>query len=200
MFMKYDFTLKDVVAENKENPRTFMIPDQDEIKELEEGDLVKLIFLMDEPTEDGCSAERMWVNITEHKGEDFKGKLDNTPFFIKSLKEGDEICFKAENIATIYGGEAEFDEEKIAFISNRALEKRQINYVCKSDSIDSDEDSGWQLFYGDEDDDYCNDSDHISLIRLVDVLNFEPLLEDVFASDWEQFEYSEEENRFIEVE
>lgn len=198
--MKFDFTLENAAQENRENPRTFMIPNKDEIDELEEGDLVKLIFLMDEPTEDGCSAERMWVNITEHNGDDFKGTLDNTPYFIKSIKEGDEISFKTENIACIYGGESEFDEEKFALISNKALENRQINYACKSDFIDNDEDSGWQLFYGDEEDDYVNDSDNISIIKLEEVLNFEPLLEDVFSSDWEQFEYSEEENKFIEVE
>lgn len=198
--MEYEFTLENAVAENKKNPRTFMIPDKEEIEALEEGNLVKLIFLMDKPMEDGCTAERMWIIITEQKGDDFKGRLDNTPYFIKSIKEGDEISFKAENIATIYGGEFGFDEEKIAFISNRAMEKRQINYVCKSEFVDNEEDSGWQLFYGDEEDDYVNDSDNISIVKLKDVLNFEPLLEEVFASEWEQFEYLEEENRFIEVE
>lgn len=198
--MKYDFTLENTVKEHNNNPRTFRIPDQSEIDALEKGDLVKLIFLMDKPTEDGCMAERMWVNITEHIGDDFKGTLDNTPYFIKSINEGDKISFRAENIATIYGDEMEFDEEKFALISNKALENRQINYICKSDFVENDDDSGWQLFFGDEDDEYCDDSDNISLITLEEVLNFEPLLEDVFSSEWEQFEYSEEQNKFIEVE
>ncbi len=198
--MNYDFTLHNVFDEHNENPRTFLIPDKEEIDELEVGDLVKLIFFMNELAEDGCEAERMWVTITEHQGNDFKGVLDNTPFYIKSIREGDIINFKSQHIATIYGGECSFNEEQFALISNRALENREINYAFRTDDIDNDEDSGWQLFFGDEDDEYCNDSDHISLVKLEEVLSFEPLLEEVFASDWEQCEYSQKDNKFIEVE
>lgn len=198
--MTYDFMLENTVAEHNENPRTFRIPSKDEIDALEMGTLVKLIFLLNEPMEDGCEAERMWVKITEHNNNEFKGILDNKPFFLKNIKCGDEICFKGENIATIYGGESLFDETKFAFISKKALDNRQINYACKSEETDSEEDSGWQLFFGDEEDDYLEDSDNISIITLDEVLKFEPLLEDVFPSEWAQFEYSEEKNEFIEVE
>jgi hypothetical protein len=197
--MTYDFTLENVIDEHNANPRTFRIPSKKEIYELEKGDLVKLIFLLNESAEDGCEAERMWVNITEPNGDDFKGTLDNDPYYLKSIKCEDEISFKTENIATIYGGEFLFDETKFAFVSNKAIENRQVNYACKSEEIDNDEDSGWQLFFGDEEDDYLEDCDNISLLTLEEVLSFEPLLEDIFASEWEQFEYSKKENKFIEV-
>jgi hypothetical protein len=46
---KPEFYLEDVVKQNKEHPRTFLIPDKEEVDGLGAGSLVKLIFVMNKP-------------------------------------------------------------------------------------------------------------------------------------------------------
>lgn len=200
---KQEYYIENVRKLNQQYPRTFLIPTQDEINKIEIGGLVKLIFTMKKTQKNGCKAERMWVEISEKINEMndivFTGKLDNEPYYLKTIKCGDAIIFKAENIAGIYGGKSSFDENLFAIITKKALENRQINYVVKSNEIDSDQDSGWQLFYGDEDDAYLEDSGNASIISLEQALVFEPLLEYVFGEIGGSYEYSVRENKFIEL-
>lgn len=44
----------------------------------------------------------MWVKITNINGDNFTGILDNDPYCLKSVKCGDEIIFKTENIIDTY--------------------------------------------------------------------------------------------------
>lgn len=87
------YYLENAFELNKEYPDTFKIPPQKEIDSLKDGDYVKLIF-----AEENTAAERMWVKITEINGDNFIGILDNDPYGLKSVKCGDKIVFKTENI------------------------------------------------------------------------------------------------------
>ncbi|MHC1683044.1 MAG: DUF2185 domain-containing protein [Clostridiaceae bacterium] len=103
-------------------------------------------------------------------------------------------------MAGIYGGQSPFDEKLFAIITQKALDNRQINWVVRTDDLENEQDSGWQLFYGDESDQYLEDACNAKLISLEQVLSFEPLLESVFSSHGYAYEYSELDNKFIEVE
>ncbi len=120
-----EFHLENVVKKNIEFPRTFLIPVQEEIVKLDIGNLIKLIFVMKRPQKNGCRAEKMWVKITNKQNGVFTGVLDNEPYYLKSIKAGEIITFKAENIAEIYGGEASFNEKLFAIITQKAIDKRQ---------------------------------------------------------------------------
>ena len=83
------FSLENVQAEHQKNPRHFLIPSQEEINQLKLGDQVRLIFVLDTVLENGCRAERMWVELTEIHDGKFKGRLTNQPAYITSIQLGD---------------------------------------------------------------------------------------------------------------
>lgn len=87
------FSLENVHAEHQKNPRHFLIPSQEEINQLKLGDQVRLIFVLDTVLENGCRAERMWVELTEIRDGKFKGRLTNQPAYITSIQLGDELEF-----------------------------------------------------------------------------------------------------------
>jgi hypothetical protein len=65
----------------------------------------------------------------------------------------------------------------------------------------SENDSGWQLFYGDETEEYLDEPGNVMSIRLSDVLAFEPRLEEVFGSTaGTALEWDESAIRFTEAE
>lgn len=196
---KAEFFLENVIEKNKELPRTFLIPSQEEIEKLKIGDLVRLFFVMETPHENGCRAERMWLEITHIENGVFTGNLNNQPCYLKSISVGDEITFKAENIACIFGKEAPFNEKLLAIITQKALDERQVNWVVRSEYLNNEKDSGWQLFYGDENEECLKDSKKAKIVSLEQVLSFEPLLESVFSGNGNAYEYSDKSNRFIEV-
>jgi len=90
-----------------------------------------------------------------------------------------------------------FDKSKKAIITKRAVEKKQINWVLK-DIPHNPEDSGWQLFYGNENDDYLNDPLNSIIITLEDVLIFQPQLETVFGSSGVAFDWNSEQQKYVE--
>ncbi len=195
-----EYVLEDVVKKNSENPRKFIIPTVDEIDNLKVGNSVRLIFAMQTPQDDGCSAERMWLTITEIKGDRFLGKLENAPYYLKSIKCGDIIDFRKANIATvIVKGTPKFDEQQLVFISKRAVENREINWIVRTDDLCGEKDSGWQLFYGDEDDEYLDDPSMIVQLTIEQVLLFEPLLEIPFIDRGYAYEYVDEIKMFVEA-
>ncbi|OSZ71033.1 hypothetical protein CAP39_08955 [Sphingomonas sp. IBVSS1] len=80
---------------------TFFCPSETECRAVRPGDLVKLIFLYDVPTEE-WTAERMWVHVTEAGGEGLAGTLGNKPFESKApLKHGDLVRFEHHHIVDI---------------------------------------------------------------------------------------------------
>lgn len=195
-----EFYLENVIEKNRQFPRTFLIPTQEEIDRLEIGNLIKLVFVMEEPQDNGCRAEKMWVKVISIEKNKFTGILDNEPYYLKSIKAGDIITFETKNIACIYGPKAPFNEKLFAIITKKALESRQVNWVIRTDDLVDEQDSGWQLFYGDESQEYLDESGNGKIVSLEQILSFEPLLESVFSSRGYAYEYSEEDNKFIEVE
>ncbi len=195
-----EYVLEDVVQKSSENPRKFIIPTVDEIDNLKVGNSVRLIFTMNTPQDDECSAERMWLTITDIKEDQFFGELENNPCYLKSIKRGDIINFTRENIATvIVKDEAKFDEQQLVFISKKAVEKREVNWIVRTDDLCGENDSGWQLFYGDEDDEYLDDPSKIIQLTIEQVLLFEPLLEKPFTDRGYAYEYVEEIRMFVEA-
>ncbi|MBV7533115.1 DUF2185 domain-containing protein [Chitinophaga sp. sic0106] len=195
--MSASYYLQDIRKEASLHPRHFLAPTPEEIASLRVGNMVRLFFVFNFKTEDNCRAERMWVEISEISGEAFKGYLTNQPHYIQDLNKGDEVSFTAGQIATILV-QPQFDESRKAIITLRALEKGEINWALCAEP-DNAEDSGWQLFHGDEDDAYLGNPDHVAIISLAEVLNFEPRLENVFASDHPAFEWDPEINDFVAV-
>ncbi|WP_157151709.1 DUF2314 domain-containing protein [Brachyspira sp. SAP_772] len=96
-----EYYLENAFELNKEYPDTFKIPSKKEIDSLKVNDLVKLIFVEENDSSETIP-ERMWVKIIEINKDNFVGILDNNPYYIESIKYGDEIVFKVENIIDIY--------------------------------------------------------------------------------------------------
>jgi uncharacterized protein YegJ (DUF2314 family) len=84
-------TLEDVELTNRENADSFFIPTLERCQNQKKGDLVRLHFVINNPTEDCPRAERMWVEITNKKlfSKIYVGTLTNQPVYIKSLNVGD---------------------------------------------------------------------------------------------------------------
>jgi len=139
----------------------------------------------------------MWVEITEINGNNFIGILTNEPVYIKGIKIDDTVKFSRSNIATIIT-KLKFDETKKALVSKRAMDKKEINWAYRDEPL-NDMDSGWQLLHGDEDDDYNSNASNVMIVSLEYILSFEPCLEEVFASECTEFEWSENDVKFIEV-
>lgn len=192
------FHLEDIEASHQANPRTFLRPNDDEIANLKIGEMVRLFFVFNFTTEDGCRAERMWVELTEINNDSCKGYLTNQPAYIKDIQIGDIIDFKKENIATVHIS-PRFDESQKAIITPKALEEHRIDWVVRGEDRQHETDSGWQLFFGDESQEYLDSCSPV-LVTLNSVLAFEPRLETVFAGGGTQYEWNETVFDYIKVE
>ena len=84
-----------------------------------------------------------------------------------------------------------------AIITLKALEQQKVNWVMRDEPLNK-EDSGWQLFYGDESEEYLEDYSNSTLITLANVLKFEPKLGKVFASQHHTFEWNQQIQDFVE--
>lgn len=88
--------LVDASARNKKYPKTFQVPSKKEVKALCLHSLVKLGVITTPPS----GVERMWFRIVEIKGDQFKGRLQNTPLN-GDMRYGDEIYFNGRHIMSI---------------------------------------------------------------------------------------------------
>lgn len=86
-----------------------------------------------------------------------------------------------------------------AIITLRALENQKINWVLQDRPL-NDEDSGWQLYFGDEDEAYLDNYDNSTLVTLENVLLFEPKLDKVFAGQHNAYEWDTATQDFVEIE
>lgn len=188
--------LDNVSERNEESPYTFYVPSSQVIDQLKAGDLVKLIFVT-ETEVDGYCGERMWVTITQRKGDRFTGKLDNEPYYLKKLKCGQEISFRKEHICdTEYDDPAArdwdyyFDTKVI--VSNDVLEKKEFNFLLR-DNPKEGQDSGWSILTGYEDGEYLNESQNFQIISIGVVLNIDDsILEFIDDAPLCAYERSEE--------
>lgn len=168
--------LDNVYERNKESPYTFYVPSKQIIDILNIGDIVKLIFVV-ETEDDGYAGERMWVEITHRNGENFKGTLMNEPYNIHNLKFGQEILFQAEHICdTEYEDPTSSDwdyyfDTKVT-VSNDVLERREFNFMLRDNPKD-EQDSGWSVLSGYEEDEFLNNPDNLQYISLGVILNID---------------------------
>jgi uncharacterized protein YegJ (DUF2314 family) len=179
--MANSWVLENVEVAAKEKPDTFFIPDREEREGQAIGDEVRLHFLiMDSPAKH--RAERMWVEITEVTGSSLKyrGILTNEPSCIADLSIGDEIEFGVEHIAqTIIkeGSPYWIDSgEQAAFVSKLCLEPGGVIKFLYREGADGEEDSGWRMFSGQEDDEYANTPSNIRIINVGYLLDIDPSL------------------------
>ena len=191
------YSLEDVQAKHQKNPRHFLIPSQEEINQLKMGDQVRLIFVLDTVLENGCRAERMWVELTEIRDGKFKGRLTNQPAYITSIQLGDELDFAREHIASLMLPQLNLDTQKGAMITKDCFLRREINWAIH-DEPHHPQDSGWQFFTGYESQEDLDDPSKIAIISLEAALDIEPLLETVLDKDGEAYVYQAEKNAFVE--
>ena len=191
------YSLEDVQAKHQKNPRHFLIPSQEEINQLKMGDQVRLIFVLDTVLENGCRAERMWVELTEICDGKFKGRLTNQPAYITSIQLGDELDFAREHIASLMLPQLNLDTQKGAMITKDCFLRREINWAIH-DEPHHPQDSGWQFFTGYESQEDLDDPSKIAIISLEAALDIEPLLETVLDKDGEAYVYQAEKNAFVE--
>lgn len=97
-----DVALIDGVARNARNPRTFEVPDYDEIGRVHRGDSVKIG--LEAP---GVAGERFWVTVTDIQDRSFKGVVDNDLLhpYRWGVNYGDEIEFEDRHVLSILAAE-----------------------------------------------------------------------------------------------
>ena len=140
--------LENVELVHQQNPITFSIPRRIQRENLKIGDLVKLIFFIDEDTEQVPSAERMWVEVKEIRGSTYYGTLDNDPEYVSNLQYGDPVEFSASNVAAIYIEEEELQipYKSLALVSPGLVDKDQLPQYLMRKELEDEQDSGWRVF------------------------------------------------------
>lgn len=169
-----NWELEDVQKANEKNPEEFFIPSLKERSRQANGDIVRLHFLLQSPLENEPRAERMWVEIIKVSKflgiTKYAGVLTNECCYINDLKIGDEINFSPKNIAQTFikkGSPYWIDSaEKMALVSKMCTEKDGVVRFMYREKADTDEDSGWRMFSGFEDENYTDDSKNIGLINI----------------------------------
>ena len=97
--MSASYTLDSAVETHREFPDTFHIPPQAERGSLRPGDLVKLMFRI----QDGefMHVERMWVIVEEVRPEFYTGVLDNDPYCTADIHSGQKVQFHSDHVIEI---------------------------------------------------------------------------------------------------
>ena len=71
---------------------------------------------------------------------------------------------------------------KFAFVSKKITQEGwKVGYMLRDDP-EEDDDSGWQFFAGDEDDDYSNDPDNVEMIPVAAVVELDPVVMNYLGS------------------
>jgi hypothetical protein len=137
--------LQDVEASHREAPRTFSIPRSDQRSGLKPGDVVKLIFKADRPSERGFTAERMWVQVLEAGSSGYVGALDNQPSFLSNLEPGDRVPFGPQHVAALQSSTSGLDLplQQFALVSRSIAEAGAWPVEAQRHPADTPESSGW---------------------------------------------------------
>lgn len=85
-------TLMSGLERHREAPGTFWVPDAEEKALIQPGDLVKLMWSVSR-----LGGERMWVEVTERRGDRLVGKLSNWPVFA-FMNPDERIRFAIDDI------------------------------------------------------------------------------------------------------
>jgi len=175
--------LENVVKTSMEHEDSFFIPSEIERNNQEIENEVRLHFILKNPSENEPRAERMWVKITNRKNgkkTSYAGVLINKPVYIKDLQANDIIEFDADNIAQVIVKKDDpswiDSSEKYAVVSKMCMEKNSVIRFMYREKPDRNEDSGWRMFTGLEDDDYSNDPENLKLVNVGYLLSKDPTL------------------------
>ncbi len=161
LFGSYEIDDPRPIAKNA--PYTFYLPPIDHLEELSSGDLVKLIFIS-KPPGLNHGAERMWVKIVNRQNNVISGLLNNQPYDMPQLSQGDEIQFRDFNIIDIEWASSE-NRPELNSLSNEKEKQRwercfvddcvlyegiTVQYIYREEpdmSQDGDKysDSGWRI-------------------------------------------------------
>lgn len=201
-----EWSLEDVEKTSQSNPNTFFIPSKKERHNQRKGDLVRLHFVLNHPSEEGPRAERMWVEITGKKlfNQKYIGILTNQPIYINSLNAGDKIEFEPRHIARtlIPKDDPRWLDigEKVALVSNKCMEEGGCVRWLYREIPDREEDSGWRMFEGTESEEYNNDSTNIRAVIIYFLLDKDPsLITPLKSAIGTAYERENIKGRWIEV-
>ena len=173
--------LANVENAHHEYPRTFSIPRSEQRRNLNIGQVVKLVFLLDAPGDDIPTAERMWVEVKEARGSQYIGILDNEPFHISNLKLGDAIEFGPEHVAALYRKpeDPQIPHGKTVIVSHRILtEDVWPQRLVRQQPMDETE-SGWWIFSGEETEAELSDNSKFSACRVDEIIQRFRILDSV---------------------
>lgn len=93
------------VALHRRHPATFEIPPADHRENLQPGQVVKLRFVIHTggtASSPELAGERMWVAVTERRGEFYVGLLDDDSTCSDRLQAGTQVVFRPENVIGIW--------------------------------------------------------------------------------------------------
>lgn len=164
---------------------SFQIPAPEERRSRAVGELVRLIFVLDEPGPEDPRAERMWVEITDCDDGYYQGRLSNQPLSIPELEIGDPVSFGAEHIAQTY---QESEDplgailEKQAFVTVDILDGSSEAGFMYREAPDRAQDSGWRVISVDADDQYTSDVANVALVCISHLLDLDPSLGVLFEA------------------
>jgi hypothetical protein len=181
--------LDDAEARNREHPDSFFIPPRERRERLVPGDSVKLVFRF-EPGP-GPSAERMWVDVVSASAGSYVGKLVNEPEHIRELKPGAVVEFEPHHVAAVAVSEEEvgYNVDAFAVVSRRIRDEGawpHFVYRMEPSLREDEDDSGWQLWAREDDDEYANDGDNLLLWELGWIKDKFPAVEPLLASGEEE--------------
>lgn len=192
--------LDNVEDRAREAPRTFFIPPEQRRHNLQEGDTVKLVFMLNHPSGDQPEAERMWVDVISADGTSYTGSLLNTPHTIRDLKPGDKVAFGPEHVAAVAVNEAEigYAVQQRALVSRRLAAKDVRPGLLSRDEPVEERDSGWTLMLGDEPQSFYEEAENFGMTDLGFLTDKFPELERVFreGSPGDQWRWDEQAGEY----
>lgn len=197
--MKGYFYLINIKEMSSKNPRRFLVPSKEEIEKLKLGSLVKVILKKEKVANEEPAEEFLRVKIIKKDLCNYVGILDEDSHIVKELKKGTIINLEECNItnASVSENSVKY-ESKSAIISKRAMENCEINWVVRTTPLNNN-DSGWQLFYGDEEYEYLNKEENLYNLSLKEAFQIEPLVEYIVSSRYNSAEYNSKYNKFISI-
>lgn len=199
-----DWGLLDAESQNEAFPDTFPIPTRSERQRLRTGDLVKLVFVLDPPPEEGPNAERMWIEV-RRIGDDgsYDGWLTNDPVVIPGLEPSTLIAFEPRHVAGIAlrREEVAFEVERRAVVSRRALSLNGPPGWAGFDEPVDDSDSGWSVTAGDEPEGYfdADPSEVTTVMTVGQLVQRYPALVEVFQAGGGEWVYRPDHRRYVRL-
>lgn len=203
MTYKEDWWLRDAEVVADEFPYTFWRPSDDALQRLQTGDMVRLNFAIESNDPEAPGGERMWVQIVDVHPHLFTGTLANNPYFLKTIKFGDVIKFKACHIIDHQLEDASREQFETyflrCFVTNRVLEGEKYRYVYK-EPPDTEDDSGWRILVGNETDEEMEDPSKLSYVALGAVLNKDDSLMSILYEDDGEWAWDDASDSWMPVE